>query len=202
MKIFAVIHNYGAPSARSVLGDGPVCWYTIPDSAVLHTGNPLFVPTDDDVRMEAFASVAYRCERLGKSISPRFAGRYFRAVTAAFTVIDTRRLAALREAGMPWSGAVTSDRSCVLGNFRPISTLDYNGGFRVTYDGVTTDYDPGRIRLAMDRLAPLLSADVTFKTGDIVLAAVSPEGTVLRPGTRLTATDIDTETNLIDINIR
>lgn len=202
MKIFAVIHNYGTESPAGPMGEGETCWYTMPDSTIIHTGNPLFVPDDGQARPEAFISVAWRCGRLGKSIASRFAGRYLQAVTAAAAIVDTARLARLRAAGLPWSPATGADRSCVLGNFLPLSPLEYNGGFRVACGDVTLDYDPARLRLAADRLLPLISDAVTLKTGDIVLAGLTPQGIPLTPGTRLTATDLLTETNLIDINIR
>ena len=202
MKIFAVIHNYGPACPDSPMGEGAAGWYTMPDSAIMHTGNPLFVPVGDGARPEAFASVAWRCERLGKSIPARFAGRYLKAVAAAFAIVDSALLPRLREAGLPWSEATASDRACVVGNFQPISTLVYNRGFRVTCGSSAFDYDPALIRRPVESLLPRISDSVTLKTGDIILAALTPRGIPLEPGSRLTATDIQTETNLIDINIR
>lgn len=108
MKIFAVIHNYGNTSKDSPMGTGDPAWYEMPDSSILRTGNPFFVP-DFDTEFLAFPSICYRIGRLGKSIARRFADRYIDSATVAVAVVASNRLRDLREQGMPW-GACNSIR--------------------------------------------------------------------------------------------
>lgn len=102
MKIFAVIHNYGETSPGSPMGEGETSWYEMPDSALLRTGNPFFVP-DFDSEFRAFPSICFRIGRLGKSIASRFAYRYIDSWTASVAVAATGLLRTQREAGMPWT---------------------------------------------------------------------------------------------------
>lgn len=72
-----------------------------PDSAILKDGKPFFIPDfSNEVHYET--EVVVRICRLGKNIAPRFAHRYYDAVTVGidFTARDLQRK--FREAGNPW----------------------------------------------------------------------------------------------------
>lgn len=199
MKIFAIIHNYGPETPDSITGEGETRWYEMPDSSVLRSGNPMFVP-DFDTDFRAFPSVVFRIGRLGKSIAPRFAGRYIDGWTMGAAVIAVNTLASLREAGMPWTQATSFDRSCLLGNLQPIDTFYNNGVVRIGCGDISLTYDSGSLRRPVEALVETLSADNTLKNGDLILAGLTPAGLPLAPGMTLRAeTD---NMNLIDINIR
>ncbi|MDE6392306.1 MAG: fumarylacetoacetate hydrolase family protein [Muribaculaceae bacterium] len=201
MKIFAVIHNYGEENPGALMGEGPVCWYEMPDSSVLRSGNPFFVP-DSDTEYIAFPSVCYRIGRLGKSIAARFAHRYIDAATIAVAVVAANRLREARRAGMPWTAATSFDRSCMLGNLTPIETFIEYGPTEIGFGGQTLTYDTALLRLQADRLTEAISADNTLKNGDLILAGLPAEGITLSPGMRIEATDAAHNMKLIDINIR
>lgn len=201
MKIFTVIHNYGDPVPESLMGDGETDWYEMPDSAMLRTGNPFFVP-DFDTRFLAFPSVCYRVGRLGKSVSARFAHRYVDSATAAVAVVAADLLKRLRASGLPWTRAVAFDRSFMLGNLQPIDTFINCGSLEVGCGDFRFEYDSAKLRLRVDRLIELISADNTIKNGDMILAGIPAEGFRLTPGQRLTIDSTNLNMNLIDINIR
>lgn len=199
MKIFAVINNYGTMSAGAAAVSSRTNWYTMPDSSVLRSGNPFFIP-DPDGGYEAFASICLRVGRLGKSVAPRFADRYIDGWTMATAVIATRRLAELRAGGLPWTTAVVFDRSCMLGNLQPIDTLNQYDSFETEHAGSVSTYRPELLRLGIAETVSRISAENTIKTGDLILAGLGEKGIGLIEGSRLTIRTNDY--NLLDINIK
>ena len=202
MKIFAVIRNYpGSGADGGLFGAGGMSWYELPDSSLSHTGNPFFVP-DFDSRFVACPSVAYRIGRLGKSIARRFAGRYLDAATMACAVVAADSLAAARRDGNPWTPAVAFDRSCLIGNFQPLDTFISSGPLTLECGETSTGYDPQALTLPVEAVVEAISATCTLKTGDIILAGLSPHGLPLNIQSRLRAWHNKDNTNAIDINIR
>lgn len=203
MKIFAVIRNYDDDGADgSVFGEGEPTWYTLPDSSLLRSGNPFFVP-DFDKNFHAFPSIVYRIGRLGKSIAKRFAPRYIEAWGMGVAVVATDLLKTLREAGLPWDEAVSFDRSCFLGNLEPIDTLiNNNEAIKITCEGLETRYKTDCLRLPGHDIIEWLSRNNTLKNGDLILAGLMPVGLPLKPGTKFEAHHERLNTKYIDINIR
>ena len=89
---------------------------SLPDSSILKNGNPFFIP-DFDTSFSASVFTAVKITRLGKSISPRFAGRYYSALAPALNIHADNLLRSLREAGLPWNAACGFDKSLILGEF-------------------------------------------------------------------------------------
>lgn len=202
MKIFSIINNYDDAEEGEALFGAGLSWYEMPDSSVLRSGNPFFVPDFDDTFL-AFPSIVYRIGRLGKSIAVRFAGRYVEAAGIAVAVVAAGRLKALRKAGMPWSQAVSFDRSCFLGNLQPIDTfINNNEVITLNYDNAEMRYETGRLRNSPAEIIHLLSRNSTLKNGDLILAGLTAKGLTLTPGTKLTARHETSNINLIDINIK
>ena len=201
MKIFAVIRNYGAECPGSPFGEGKACWYEMPDSSIIRTGNPWFVP-DFAEEFKFFPSIVYRIGRLGKSISERFAHRYLESVGMAGAVVAEDLLRELREKGLPWAEAVSFDRSCLLGNLQPIDTLLYKTGLTIMSGNDEFRYEPESLRHNPYEIVSLLSRTHTLKNGDLLLAGLTPEGITLRPDTKLTAVSQHYETKLLDFNIK
>lgn len=205
MKIFNVINNYGREGADSPFGGigGNGCgetpdWFEVPDSSVLKTRNPFFVP-DFDTDFQFFPSIVYRIGRLGKSIARRFAGRYTESVGIGGAIVATGLLERLRAAGMPWTRATAFDRCCILGNLVPIDSLIEMKEVRVECGASEIVYRAEDLRHGIETIIELISADNTLKNGDLVFAGLAPRGLPLKPGTRLTATNANL---LLDINIK
>ena len=89
MKIIAVGMNYALHNkelGHTHENKEPVIFLK-PDSAILKDGKPFFIPDfSNEVHYET--EVVVRICRLGKNIAPRFAHRYYDAVTVG---IDVRR---------------------------------------------------------------------------------------------------------------
>ena len=115
MKLIILYNNYPDFS----LDNEGLCVYTLPDTALLKDSKPFFIPDFAHPCTVQGHLVARIC-RLGRSISERFAHRYYDAITigATFTAEQLRKeLAALNK---PWDLAVGFDGAAAIGKFVPL----------------------------------------------------------------------------------
>lgn len=125
MKILAVGMNY--PLHNKELNNplslqDPVI-FSKPESAMLREGKPFFIP-DFAQRFDYETELVVRINRLGKSISERFAHRYYDEVTIGidFTARDLQ--AELKSNGLPWDLCKGFDGSAAVGTWIPMSELE------------------------------------------------------------------------------
>lgn len=200
MKIFGIGMNYrdhaeemkvkapGRNVQEEVIYTEPVV-FTKCDSALVTRGKPFFIP-DYTEECEYEAELVVRICRMGRSISERFAHRYYDAVTVGvdFTARDLQRR--LREKGLPWDLAKGFDGSAVIGEFR-----DFNGGsalqlpgassrneehnvaqvlkqglaFRLDINGKTVQSGVSTDMVySVDQIVSYISRFFTLKTGDLI----------------------------------
>lgn len=183
MKIFAVGMNY-AEHNKELDGalykpEAPVIFLK-PDSSLLKSGKPFFVP-DHLGRIDYEAELVVRICRLGKNIPERFAHRYYDAVTLGidFTARDVQQQA--RQAGHPWTLCKGFDGAAAIGEwvsvekFRDVQAISLRLD-RQTADecrqglagqtvqqGCTSD-----MLFRVDELISYLSRYFTLKTGDLL----------------------------------
>ena len=152
--------------------------FTKADSALLKDRKPFFVP-DFMGRIDYEAELVVRICRLGKSITQRFAHRYYDAVTLGvdFTARDMQRR--LREKGMPWELSKGFDGSAAIGEwvdigrFRDIQSIN----LRLDINGSTVQQAcTGDMIFAVDELISYISKYFTLKTGDLIYTG-TPAGT-------------------------
>lgn len=188
MTIYAVVNDF---LAAAIPGEtkGPV-WTLLSPAAILQGGNPYFVP-DFDSRFEARTALALRIGKLGKGIARRFAARYVDAVAPATVFLAADRLNRLRKECLPWTSAISYDRSLALGRFQ---TVDFKGidsyecSLLLESSGgsIKSTSRPEASNLRPDEIIEALSRDNTLKTGDILLIGLSNEGPEVRPGLKAT----------------
>ena len=173
MKIFAIGMNYAEynKSLHETLSvsEEPVV-FTKADSALLKDHKPFFIP-DDMGKIECEAEVVVRICRLGKTISERFAHRYYDAVTVGIDFTARKLQQKLREKGLPWDLCKGFDGSAALGEWvqkdkfldvqRLRFHLDING--KTVQEGCTSD-----MLFTVDRIISYISRFFTHKTGDII----------------------------------
>jgi FAH family protein len=173
MKIFAIGMNYAEynKSLHETLSvsEEPVV-FTKADSALLKDHKPFFIP-DDMGKIECEAEVVVRICRLGKTISERFAHRYYDAVTVGIDFTARKLQQKLREKGLPWDLCKGFDGSAALGEWvqkdkfldvqRLRFHLDING--KTVQEGCTSD-----MLFTVDRIISYISRFFTLKTGDII----------------------------------
>ena len=174
MKIIAVGMNYAEHNKELqetlYKREAPVV-FTKADSALLSGGKPFFIP-DFTQRCDYETELVVRISRLGRSISQRFAHRYYDAVTVGidFTARDLQQQ--LRQQGLPWDLCKGFDGSAAVGNFIPVNELgcdvqdlhfhlDING--QTVQQGHTAD-----MTYTVDELVSYISQYFTLKTGDLI----------------------------------
>lgn len=174
MKIIAVGMNYALHNRE--LGHTPEetqdpVIFLKPDSAILKDGKPFFVPDfSNEVHYET--ELVVRICRLGKCIAPRFAHRYYDAVTVGidFTARDLQRR--FREQGHPWELCKSFDGSAAIGRF---VDLDQVGGdvqqlqFHLDIDGQEVQRGHTADMLhRVDDIIAYVSRFMTLKIGDLL----------------------------------
>ena len=141
MKILAVGMNY-AKHNKELDGtlykpEEPVI-FAKPDSALLKDGKPFFIP-DFTKQCDYETELVIRICRLGKNIAPRFAYRYYDAVTVGidFTARDLQRK--FRREGLPWELCKGFDSFCghrgfcVQGRASGYPADTFSSGYRRAY---------------------------------------------------------------------
>lgn len=172
MKIFAVGMNY-AEHNKELDGslykpEAPVI-FTKADSALLAGGKPFFIPAYTQ-RCEYETELVVRICRLGRSIAPRWAHRYYDHVTVGidFTARDLQQR--LRAAGQPWEISKGFDGSAVVGDFVPLEDLDIQDlHFHLDINGETVQRGHSADMLyRVDEIVSYISQFFTLKQGDLI----------------------------------
>ena len=180
MKILAVGMNYAQHNnemGHTQVNKEPVIFMK-PDSAILKDGKPFFIPGfSNEIHYET--EVVVRICRLGKNIAPRFAHRYYDAVTVGidFTARDLQRK--FREMGNPWELCKGFDNSAAIGTF---ISLEQAGGdlqnldFHLTIDDKEVQRGNTRNMLfKVDDIISYISRFMTLKIGDLLFTG-TPAG--------------------------
>ena len=180
MKIIGVNVNYA--SRREELGnvkvgDEPIIFMK-PDSSILKDGKPFFLP-DFSKEVCFQTNLVVRICRLGRHISPRFAPRYYDAVTVGvdFTAGDICRKLSLE--GNPWELSKVFDNSAVLGDFVSLDQTNNEAhklDFCLMIDGVKVQYaSTADMLFKVDEIIAYVSQYMTLKIGDLLFTG-SPSG--------------------------
>ena len=180
MKSIAVGMNYAQHNnelGHTQENSEPVIFMK-PDSAILKDGKPFFVP-DFSHEVHYETEVVVRICRLGKNIAPRFAHRYYDAVTVGidFTARDLQRK--FREAGNPWELCKGFDNSAAIGTF---ISLEQAGGdlqnldFHLDIDGCEVQRgNTADMLFKIDDIIAYVSRFMTLKIGDLLFTG-TPAG--------------------------
>ena len=181
MKIFAVGMNYAehnkALNEPLLKRDDPVI-FTKADSSLLKDRKPFFIP-DELGTIEYEAEIVVRICRLGKSISERFASRYYDAVTVGIDFTARDLLRKLSQQGLPWDMSKSFDGAAALGEWvskdkfldiqRLRFHLDVNG--ETKQEGCTSD-----MIYKVDEIISYISRFFTLKTGDLIYTGCPTSG--------------------------
>lgn len=180
MKIFAVGWNYlnhNKEMNRALLPKEPVLFMK-PDTALLKDGKPFFLPPFSE-QIEYETELVVRISRLGKNIAPRFAHRYYDAVTVGidFTARDLQ--ARLRAEGSPWEISKGFDGSAVVGDFIPVDEVagnlqDLHFSLRIDGKEVQRGHTADMI-FPVDEMIAYISRFYTLRMGDLLFTG-TPEG--------------------------
>ena len=173
MKIIAIGMNYVEHChelhANEQLPQEPVIFLK-PDSALLKDSKPFFIP-DFSKQVDYETELVVRICRLGKNIAPRFAHRYYDAVTVGidFTARDLQRK--YRAEGKPWELSKGFDNSAAIGDFVPVERFKdvQNLDFHLDIDGSTVQKGNTRDMIfKIDEIIAYVSQFYTLKIGDLL----------------------------------
>jgi len=180
MKILCVGMNYPQHNKEQdnpLVTEEPVI-FSKPESSMIRDGKPFFIP-DFAERFDYETELVVRICRQGKSISERFAYRYYDAVTVGidFTARDLQDK--LRAKGHPWDLCKGFDGSAVVGNWVELSDLKANINninFHLDIDGKTVQSGCTKdMTHSVDRIVSFVSNYFTLKQGDIIFTG-TPSG--------------------------
>ncbi len=180
MKIIAVGMNYARHNEETVHREEsrePIIFLK-PDSAILRDGKPFFLP-DFSQEVHYETEVVVHICRLGKHIAPRFASRYYDAVTVGidFTARDLQRR--FREAGYPWELSKVFDNSAAIGDFVQLADVGgdvQNLDFHLDIDGQTVQRGcTADMLFRVNDLIAYVSRFMTLKMGDLLFTG-TPAG--------------------------
>ncbi|MCF0201747.1 MAG: fumarylacetoacetate hydrolase family protein [Bacteroidaceae bacterium] len=173
MKIFAIGMNY-LQHTLELHGEAfkpkePVIFLKA-DSSILKDNKPFFLP-DHLGRIDYETELIVRINRLGKSIAPQFAHRYYDAVSVGIDFTARDMQARLRSEGNPWDLCKGFDGAACIGEWIPKEKfldvqrihfhLDING--KTVQEGCTSD-----MLYKVDEIISYISRFFTLKTGDIL----------------------------------
>ncbi|MDR1864361.1 MAG: fumarylacetoacetate hydrolase family protein [Bacteroidales bacterium] len=178
MKILAVGMNYSlhVEEMKDILSSDPII-FTKPETALLLNNKPFFYP-DFSSEIHYETEIVVRINRIGKSISPRFAHRYYSEITAGidFTARDIQRKC--KEKGLPWDISKAFDNSAPVG--RMLAKTDFADvnriRFRLDLNGNTVqEGNTADMIFSIDRIIAHVSEFFTLKTGDLIFTG-TPNG--------------------------
>lgn len=145
------------------------------DSSISLGGRPIFLP-EISQRWLMQISPAFRISRLGKTISERFASRYYDAFTLAARLLPLDLMDTLEKSGMRHSPFATAfDGAVSLGAWIPAdylrngaaglpAALAVNIGASETEAGLTAN-----LTESADKAIALLSRNFILKNGDVIV---------------------------------
>ncbi|MDE7413851.1 MAG: hypothetical protein K2N05_08725 [Muribaculaceae bacterium] len=183
-------------------------YLSFPDSSIVRSGNPVFLPDFDDMFIASFFLAVKIC-RLGKSISQGFASRYYTEVAPAFNITAANTLALLRENSLPWSAATGFDKSVAIGDFISYEEASEGAHIMVEYIPDTKHPEsaaPGNVpillpsRNEIDQSICRISSYNSLKMGDIILIPVDFPAVALNIDSLLKM-DIN-DRNLLKISVK
>ncbi len=148
-----------------------------PDSALLKNNKPFFLPGfSENIHYEV--EVVIKISKLGKSISSRFAPRYYDEITLGIDItardIQSRQAAA----GYPWELSKCFDGAAPVGTFIPVSSVrdiaDIDFRLEIN-DKVVQKSNTTDMIFSVNEIIEYVSRYFTLKTGDLIFTG-TPSG--------------------------
>lgn len=173
-----------------------------PDSALLKNNKPFFLP-DFSADMHYEAEVVVKISKLGKSIEPRFAHRYYDEITAGIDLTARDLQTKLSKARLPWEISKCFDGAAPVGKFVPVASVPDMGklDFRLEINGrIVQESNTSDMIFSIDEIISYVSRFFTLKTGDLIFTGTPSGVGPVRKGDHLVA--FIGEMPLLDFMIR
>lgn len=157
---------------------------TLPDTALLRRGMPLFVPdTAWPVSARIFA-VARIC-RLGRHIDRNFAHRYYDCVSVAVNFCAEELISSLRERGLPQDIARGFEGSVGIGDLLPAGDCPIKEMSLVIDGEKKVCIDTERLQERLDGSIAFLSRFFKICHGDLIMVGTDERGIEINVGQTL-----------------
>ena len=178
MKIICVGRNYlkHANELNRQIPTEPVIFLK-PDSAILKKNKPFFLP-DFSENVQYETEIVVKICKLGKSISSKFARRYYDELTVGIDITARDLQNDYISKGLPWDLSKGFDGSAPLGEFIPASSIEdvSNLDFRLDINGQTVQQgNTSEMIFSIDKIIEYVSRFFTLKTGDLIFTG-TPAG--------------------------
>jgi fumarylpyruvate hydrolase len=178
MKIICIGLNYRkhAQEMGWNLPTEPVVFLK-PDSALLKNNKPFFLP-DFSENIHYEVEVVVKISKLGKSISSKFAPRYFNEVTLGIDITARDLQSRQAAAGYPWELSKCFDGAAPIGTFIPVNSIKDMGDidFRLEInDRVVQQSNTSDMIFSINKIIEYVSRFFTLKTGDLIFTG-TPSG--------------------------
>lgn len=161
MKIFGIDNNFEQSAKQPVV-------YTMCDSALVNRGKPFFLP-DYAIPCTCQAHIVVRISHMGRSISERFAHRYYDAITVGVDFTASEMLENLKSACQPWDLAKGFDGSAVIGDFIGVEGVIEPHDIRLDINGsCVQSFNTAELRFRADAMVAYISRFISLKTGDLI----------------------------------
>ena len=155
-----------------------ISWRFIADSALTNAGKPFFIPEGHGPVAVAVAPVI-RISRLGKTIAPKFAKRYYSEVAPAlhFSLPEYKEL--LRKSGLSTDPAISFDRSLIAGDFCVWKENEALSDFVLSRNGEkVAEWRLADLEVTIDEIIHRVSKMNTLKMGDLIFPLQLPVVTI------------------------
>jgi len=190
MKIIAIGRNYinHAKELNNPVPKEPI-FFLMPDTALLRNNQPFFYPDfSTDIHFEV--EIVIKFDRLGKSISPKFASRYYHEIGIGidFTARDLQKRC--KEKGLPWEISKSFDGAAPISKFVSLDQFDNinNINFRLELNGqVVQQANTSEMIFNVDELISHVSKYMMIKIGDLLYTGTPSGVGPVKIGDRLTA---------------
>jgi len=148
-----------------------------PDSSILRKNKPFFLP-DFSSEIHYEVEVVVKISKLGKSISPKFAPRYYDEITAGIDITARDLQTRLSKSMLPWEISKGFDGAAPLGRFIPVSLAGDTGNldFRLEInDKIVQQSNTSDMIFGINEIVSYVSGFFTLKTGDLIFTG-TPSG--------------------------
>lgn len=171
MKIICVARNYHL-HIKEMMQDIPKepIFFFKPDVSLLRNNEPFFIPKfSSNIHYEV--ELVYRICKVGKTISPRFAHRYYDAIALGidFTARDLQERC-IKE-GLPWEISKAFDNAAAISTFIPKNEFENLNKIhfslkineKTVQQGISSD-----MIFSIEDVIAYVSNFITLKTGDLI----------------------------------
>lgn len=178
MKIICIGRNYSehVKELKNQLPAEPV-FFMKPDTSIITGNKPFFLP-DFSAEIHHEVEIVLKICKVGKTISEKFASRYYDEVGIGidFTARDLQAKA--KEKGLPWEIAKAFEGSAPIGKFIPKKDLPdlKNINFYLEKNGkMVQQGSSADMIFSFDKIISYVSRFFPLKTGDLIFTG-TPAG--------------------------